>query len=66
MSTAYSIHTAELLAEAKDAIGHDIDIRYWNNQLHIMIDGRHRFAADESNCQSYLMGIISTSKLQTL
>ena len=64
--TDYTPHTAELLAEAKEAIVHDIEIRYWNNQHHVMIDGHHRFAADEPNCQSYLMGIITTSKLQTL
>lgn len=66
MDTEYTIHTAELLAEAKEATGLAIEIHYWNNQHHVMINGRHCFAADETNCQSYLMGIIATSKRQML
>lgn len=60
--TSYTTHTAELIAEANEATGLDIEIKHWNNQHHIIINGRHTYADKETNCQSFLMGMIATIK----
>lgn len=62
-ATTYTAHTAEVITDAKEATGLNIEVKYWNNQHHVLVNSRHVYAASETNCQSFLEGMILTAKL---
>lgn len=65
MDTAYKFLATDLVEEASQVTNLQFEVKYWNNQFHVLVDSRHRFAGDVSECKAYLSGVIAVVSMIT-
>lgn len=65
MERNYPFRSQDLVERAKNATNLEMDVRYWNCKFHITIDGKHKFAGSESECEAYLYGITAVIPMMT-